>query len=99
MGVDDAGIVTLTRRDLVTSTRMNQISRLDPSLGSHNLSLYSECCGVGLTESSARDQMTSHIELDVDDVVDRQKPLHRSGRFEPFHPAFSSVRWLARRLM
>jgi len=32
------------------------------------------------------------IEMIVDGIVDGQKTLHRSGRFEPAHSAFSSAR-------
>jgi hypothetical protein len=39
----------------VTLTQMNQIGRLDPRLGCHNFTPFNECCGAGLTKSSARD--------------------------------------------
>jgi len=37
------------------------------------------------------------IELVADGIVDGQKPLHRSWRFEPAHSAFSSARRLTRK--
>jgi len=42
-------------RCLVTLTQMNQLGRRDLRLGCHNLTPFSECCGAGLTKSSARD--------------------------------------------
>ena len=55
---------------------------------------FGERLGARLMESLARDQMTLHIEMIVDGVVDGQKTLHRSRRFEPAHSAFSSARRL-----
>ena len=52
------------------------------------------CSGACLTETLARDQMTLHIEMVVDGIVDGQKTLHRSGQLEPAHTAFSSARRL-----
>ncbi len=55
---------------------------------------FGERLGARLMESLARDQMTLHIEMIVDGIVDGQKTLHRSRRFEPAHSAFSSARRL-----
>jgi len=38
--------------------------------------------------------MALQIEVIVDGIVNRQKPLHRTGRFEPSHLVLSSSRWL-----
>ena len=42
---------------------------------SHNFTPFSECLGTVLMEGSARDQMTLHIEMVVDCLMNRQKIL------------------------
>jgi len=53
-----------------------------------------ERLGARLTKSWVEDQMSLHIEMIVDGIVDGQKTLHRPGRVKPAHSAFSSARRL-----
>jgi len=82
------------RHGFVTLTQMNQKCRPWPRSSSNNLMPFGERLGACLTESLARDQIMLHIEMIVDGIVDGQKTLHRSGRLEPAHGAFSSARRL-----
>ena len=74
----------------------DQISCDHSRSSNHNLTPFSECPGTSLMENLAGDQMALQVEMVVDGVVNRQKSLHRSGRFEAAHPSFSAVRWLMR---
>jgi hypothetical protein len=60
----------------VTLPQMSEICRRNPRSSSHNFEPFSECSGAGLMENSARHHMALQIELIVDGIVNRQKPLH-----------------------
>ena len=81
-------------KGFVTVTWTGQRNRSSPSSSRYYLMPFGERLGARLMESLARDQMTLYIEMIVDGVVDGQKTLHRSRRFEPAHSAFSSARRL-----